>query len=129
MYICIYRTTTSPNALSPRSLRSASPSARRLSPTTRYVLVVDLLKGLCCGQLRAKPILNTIYLHFISFLHSFFPFTVIVLFMFLHFCVYLYKACKVRILKKPGDDCEQWYFDYLKCIDKCRVPKIFKQLK
>jgi len=40
-----------------------------------------------------------------------------------------YEACKERIKTKPGYDCEQWYFDYMKCIDKCRVPQIFKHLK
>ena len=41
-----------------------------------------------------------------------------------------YEACKERIAKKPElGDCEPWYFDYLKCIDKCRVPKIMKHLK
>ena len=26
-------------------------------------------------------------------------------------------------------DCESWYFDYLKCIDNCRMPQIGKYLK
>ena len=40
-----------------------------------------------------------------------------------------YEACAVRIKSKPGHDCEPWHFDYMKCIDKCRVPQIFKVLK
>ena len=40
-----------------------------------------------------------------------------------------YEACKVRIKSKPGEDCEQWFFDYMKCVDKCRVPQIMKHLK
>lgn len=40
-----------------------------------------------------------------------------------------YEACKERIAKHKDGDCESWYFDYLKCIDKCRVPQIFKTLK
>jgi ubiquinol-cytochrome c reductase subunit 6 len=40
-----------------------------------------------------------------------------------------YQACEERIKTKPGHDCEAWYFDYYKCIDKCRAPQIFKVLK
>ena len=29
------------------------------------------------------------------------------------------KACKARIEKTKEGDCEPWYFDYWKCIDKC----------
>jgi len=40
-----------------------------------------------------------------------------------------YEACKARIEKTKEGDCEPWYFDYWKCIDKCRVPQIMKNLK
>eukprot|EP00520_Triparma_pacifica_P008094 CAMPEP_0118664732 /NCGR_PEP_ID=MMETSP0785-20121206/18193_1 /TAXON_ID=91992 /ORGANISM="Bolidomonas pacifica, Strain CCMP 1866" /LENGTH=77 /DNA_ID=CAMNT_0006558705 /DNA_START=25 /DNA_END=255 /DNA_ORIENTATION=+ len=30
-----------------------------------------------------------------------------------------YEKCKERIEKKGHGDCEAWYFDKLKCIDKC----------
>lgn len=30
-----------------------------------------------------------------------------------------YEACKERIEKKGAGDCEPYYFDWLKCIDKC----------
>ena len=40
-----------------------------------------------------------------------------------------YEACAVRIKTKPGHDCEQWFYDHMKCVDKCRVPQIFKLLK
>lgn len=30
-----------------------------------------------------------------------------------------YKACKVRIAAAKEGDCEAWYFDFLKCVDKC----------
>jgi hypothetical protein len=33
--------------------------------------------------------------------------------------VNLTKACKARIEKTKEGDCEPWYFDYWKCIDKC----------
>lgn len=39
------------------------------------------------------------------------------------------QACVKRIEAKGEGDCEPWYFDYWKCIDKCRVPQLFKKLK
>ena len=40
-----------------------------------------------------------------------------------------YDACKKRIEEKGHGDCEAWYFDQLKCIDKCVVPQAFKFTK
>jgi hypothetical protein len=40
-----------------------------------------------------------------------------------------YEACKVRLAKHKEGDCEAWYFDFLKAVDQCRVPQIFKTLK
>eukprot|EP01040_Poterioochromonas_malhamensis_P004586 gene4588-4917_t len=40
-----------------------------------------------------------------------------------------YEACIVRLEKKKEGDCEPWYFDHLKCLDKCRGPQLFKHLK
>ena len=42
---------------------------------------------------------------------------------------YVRQSCIARIEKSKEGDCEAWYFDYMKCIDKCRVPQIFKTLK
>ena len=42
---------------------------------------------------------------------------------------YIGQSCIARIEKSKEGDCEAWYFDYMKCIDKCRVPQIFKTLK
>jgi len=40
-----------------------------------------------------------------------------------------YDACVKRIEEKGSGDCEAWYFDSLKCIDKCVVPKQFEGTK
>ncbi len=40
-----------------------------------------------------------------------------------------YEACKDRIKAKGSGDCEAWYFDMLKCVDKCVVPQVFKNTK
>lgn len=40
-----------------------------------------------------------------------------------------YKACLVRVAEKGFGACEGQYFDFLKCVDKCSVPKIMKHLK
>ena len=41
-----------------------------------------------------------------------------------------YEACIERITKDPErGDCESWYFDYLKCVDNCRMPQVMKHLK
>ncbi|KAJ1412689.1 hypothetical protein B484DRAFT_352985 [Ochromonadaceae sp. CCMP2298] len=40
-----------------------------------------------------------------------------------------YNDCSKRLDAGKAGDCEPWYFDYLKCIDKCRVPQIMKHLK
>lgn len=34
-------------------------------------------------------------------------------------CFAAYLACKQRIEAKGAGDCEPYYFDWLKCIDKC----------
>ena len=31
--------------------------------------------------------------------------------------------------QKPAGDCEPYYFDWLKCIDKCAMPHIMQKLK
>ncbi|ETV85417.1 hypothetical protein H257_03157 [Aphanomyces astaci] len=41
----------------------------------------------------------------------------------------LYRACVDRITAKGDGACDGQYFDYLKCIDKCSVPQLFKHLK
>lgn len=41
----------------------------------------------------------------------------------------LRQACSERIEAKGAGECEQWYFDFLKCVDKCAAPKIFSRLK
>eukprot|EP00603_Paraphysomonas_imperforata_P013181 CAMPEP_0114477676 /NCGR_PEP_ID=MMETSP0104-20121206/15500_1 /TAXON_ID=37642 ORGANISM="Paraphysomonas imperforata, Strain PA2" /NCGR_SAMPLE_ID=MMETSP0104 /ASSEMBLY_ACC=CAM_ASM_000202 /LENGTH=67 /DNA_ID=CAMNT_0001652659 /DNA_START=42 /DNA_END=245 /DNA_ORIENTATION=+ len=40
-----------------------------------------------------------------------------------------YEACAARIKGNAEADCESWYFDYYKCLDKWRGPEIFKKLK
>jgi len=40
-----------------------------------------------------------------------------------------YLACADRIEQKGSGDCEAWYFDWLKCIDKCAMPHIMQKLK
>lgn len=40
-----------------------------------------------------------------------------------------YEACIERIKAKGHGECEPYYFDYLKCVDKNSIPKIFKYLK
>eukprot|EP01031_Cornospumella_fuschlensis_P033080 gene33080-40015_t len=40
-----------------------------------------------------------------------------------------YQACIPRIEKAKEGDCEAWYFDYIKCLDQCRVPQLKKFLK
>jgi len=40
-----------------------------------------------------------------------------------------YKACVERITAKGSGDCEPYYFDWLKCIDKCAMPQIMQKLK
>ncbi|GMI57127.1 hypothetical protein ScalyP_jg10650 [Parmales sp. scaly parma] len=40
-----------------------------------------------------------------------------------------YEACGERIAAKGSGDCEPWYFDFLKCIDRCVAPELFKQTK
>lgn len=40
-----------------------------------------------------------------------------------------YDACVKRIADRGEGDCEAWYFDYLHCIDKCVMPKIFNYTK
>ena len=40
-------------------------------------------------------------------------------YMFLIYCnSHNTQNCTKRIASKPGEDCEAWYFDYWKCIDK-----------
>ena len=34
-----------------------------------------------------------------------------------------------RTTKKTAGDCEPYYFDWLKCIDKCAMPHIMQKLK
>eukprot|EP00640_Fibrocapsa_japonica_P008339 CAMPEP_0113933670 /NCGR_PEP_ID=MMETSP1339-20121228/926_1 /TAXON_ID=94617 /ORGANISM="Fibrocapsa japonica" /LENGTH=67 /DNA_ID=CAMNT_0000935077 /DNA_START=76 /DNA_END=279 /DNA_ORIENTATION=- /assembly_acc=CAM_ASM_000762 len=40
-----------------------------------------------------------------------------------------YRACISRVEKKGYGNCEPWYLDYLKCMDKCSVPKIMQFTK
>jgi len=40
-----------------------------------------------------------------------------------------YETCGKRIQGKSGHDCEAWYFDYFKCLDKWRAPNVMKHLK
>lgn len=40
-----------------------------------------------------------------------------------------YDACVERITKSGEGDCEAWFFDLTKCIDKCAAPKIFQLTK
>lgn len=40
-----------------------------------------------------------------------------------------YESCVDRIKKKGHGECEPWFFDYMKCIDKCRVPELFRTVK
>ena len=40
-----------------------------------------------------------------------------------------YEACVKRITENKFGDCEAWYFDWLKCADKCIAPKIFGMTK
>ena len=40
-----------------------------------------------------------------------------------------YQECLVRNAEKKGFDCEPYYFDLLKCVDKCAIPQIGKMLK
>eukprot|EP00620_Florenciella_sp_RCC1587_P020959 CAMPEP_0182556566 /NCGR_PEP_ID=MMETSP1324-20130603/789_1 /TAXON_ID=236786 /ORGANISM="Florenciella sp., Strain RCC1587" /LENGTH=69 /DNA_ID=CAMNT_0024768475 /DNA_START=48 /DNA_END=257 /DNA_ORIENTATION=+ len=40
-----------------------------------------------------------------------------------------YTECVERINAKGGGDCEPYYFDLLKCVDKCAIPQIGKILK
>ena len=40
-----------------------------------------------------------------------------------------YEACVKRITENKFGDCEAWYFDWLKCADKCIAPKIFAMTK
>eukprot|EP00981_Chlorochromonas_danica_P004094 scaffold795_cov164-Ochromonas_danica.AAC.4 len=40
-----------------------------------------------------------------------------------------YQACIPRIEKAKEGDCEAWYFDFYKCLDKCRVPESVKYVK
>ncbi|EGB11359.1 hypothetical protein AURANDRAFT_69671 [Aureococcus anophagefferens] len=47
-------------------------------------------------------------------------------------CTDAYKAylsCVDRIEAKGGGDCEPYYFDWLKCLDKCAMPHIMQKLK
>ena len=41
----------------------------------------------------------------------------------------LYTDCVERIRSKGEGDCEAWFFDIMKCADKCIAPKIFKLTK
>ena len=40
-----------------------------------------------------------------------------------------YQECLTRNADKKGYDCEPYYFDLLKCVDKCAIPQIGKHLK
>ena len=38
-------------------------------------------------------------------------------------------ATAATIQTNPAGDCEPYYFDWLKCIDKCAMPHIMQKLK
>jgi len=40
----------------------------------------------------------------------------------------VYKACETRIEEKAQGNCAGFYMDYFKCIDKCAVKTLFKEL-
>ena len=40
-----------------------------------------------------------------------------------------YQECLTRNADKKGYDCEPYYFDLLKCVDKCAIPQIGKLIK
>eukprot|EP00527_Entomoneis_sp_CCMP2396_P007338 CAMPEP_0198149498 /NCGR_PEP_ID=MMETSP1443-20131203/46881_1 /TAXON_ID=186043 /ORGANISM="Entomoneis sp., Strain CCMP2396" /LENGTH=67 /DNA_ID=CAMNT_0043814557 /DNA_START=108 /DNA_END=311 /DNA_ORIENTATION=- len=40
-----------------------------------------------------------------------------------------YDQCVSRITEKKFGDCEAWFFDWIKCADKCIAPKIFSATK
>jgi len=39
------------------------------------------------------------------------------------------QACVERITAKGAGECEPYYFDFLKCVDKCVAPKAFADLR
>jgi ubiquinol-cytochrome c reductase subunit 6 len=40
-----------------------------------------------------------------------------------------YNACVERITAKGSGECEPYYFDLIKCIDKCAAPKYWQNIK
>jgi ubiquinol-cytochrome c reductase subunit 6 len=40
-----------------------------------------------------------------------------------------YDACVKRITESKQGDCEAWFIDFVRCVDKCLAPKVFQATK